>query len=251
MKLLLLTGTSLAALTLQAAAADLPSPAIAELALVEPSDWSGFYAGVNAGYARQHSNGDFDLVIAGVPYTDPLDGLDGADGFIGGVQAGFNRQIDSFVLGIETDIQAAAIGDDVEGFGNGAEISDYSASLDVNWFGTLRGRAGIAFDNTLLYATGGLAVGDIDFEVSTISDAEDRADMQSDGLEVGFALGAGIEHKFADAWSLKLEYQYIDFGDIEADAEIFDSDGIPTGDSSTAEMDLSFHTARIGLNYRF
>lgn len=245
MNKLLLAGASLIALTLQVAAADMPPAPVAEEAIVEPGDWSGFYAGLNVGYAWQASDGGIEVTIDGVPYTDPLDDLE-AEGFFGGAQAGFNHQIDSFVLGIEADIQAADISDDVEGFGNGAEIDEYSASIDLNWFGTLRGRVGVAFENTLLYATGGLAFGGVDFEFSSEDDAGNLTDISSDDIEVGFVVGGGVEHKFSESWSVKAEYQYIDFGEIEASG--FEAG---TGDPVSAELDLSLHTARIGLNYHF
>jgi outer membrane immunogenic protein len=91
-----------------------------------------------------------------------------------------------------------------------------------------------------------LAFGGVDFDFLSEDDASNITDLSSDDIETGFVVGGGVEHKFSDSWSVKLEYQYIDFGEIEVSGV-----ETPSGDPVSAEMDLSFHTARIGLNYQF
>ena len=86
----LLTGT--------AAAADLYVPTPDQAIVSASRDWTGFYIGANVGYA------DFDAAH----YGDDSD-LATLNGWQGGVQAGYNVQFDSIVLGIEADLSAAGI----------------------------------------------------------------------------------------------------------------------------------------------
>src|SRR5713101_1231828 len=88
------------------------------------------------------------------------------NGVIGGAQAGYNWQASNWLFGLEADIQGSgekgsstivcvACGD-----GPSNIISNLTHKLD--WFGTVRGRAGILVTPTvLLYGTGGLAYGDV------------------------------------------------------------------------------------------
>jgi hypothetical protein len=103
------------------------------------------------------------------------------------------------------------------------------------WFGTLRGRLGYAFGNTLLYGTGGFAYGGVK--------QQNYADVlfSNDDTRTGWTAGAGIEYKVSGNWSLKGEYQYVDFGK----EDLSGTDG-----KSMEGPETSFHTAKIGLNYR-
>ena len=77
-------------------------------------------------------------------------------GYAGGILGGWNYQIDSFVMGIEGDWA----------FGGTVATNDepgIDTDLSFNNIATLRARAGLAFDNTLLYVTGGLAAVDMEF----------------------------------------------------------------------------------------
>ena len=69
---------------------------------------------------------------------------------VGGIEGGYNWQRGSFVLGGEADIQLSGADDTISPF----EFSN-------PWFGTVRGRAGVALNNVLLYGTGGLSYGDL------------------------------------------------------------------------------------------
>ena len=89
----------------------------------------------------------------------------GDGGFTGGGQIGYNYQIGSFVIGLETDIQWADTDQDetVAFIPLGAPGTFVPGTFDNNlsdWFGTVRARAGVAFDRVLIYATGGLAYTD-------------------------------------------------------------------------------------------
>ena len=89
----------------------------------------------------------------------------GDGGFTGGGQIGYNYQIGSFVIGLETDIQWADTDQDETvaflpaGVPGTFVPGEFRSNLS-DWFGTVRARAGVAFDRVLVYATGGLAYTD-------------------------------------------------------------------------------------------
>ena len=202
MKKILLSSVALLGLASGALAADLPSrraPA-PMIAAVPVFTCTGFYVGVNAGYGW-NTNDDF--VFNGLRYDYNDDG-----GLVGGAQAGYNYQIGSFVVGLEGDIQYADFGGDND---FGILGYDYDRS---DWFGTVRARAGVAFDRALVYATGGFAFAD---------DAN------------GWTVGGGIEYAFTNNLSAKIEGLYVN---LDQDNAFFDDE-------------VEFGVVRAGLNFRF
>jgi len=197
------------------------------------TSWTGFYAGINGGYGW--SANDHQLANT----QDPFGGLSPEGGF-GGGQIGYNLQRDRFVIGIETDIQGADIRDSAR------DAAGARFKSELNWFGTVRGRLGYAFDTSLIYFTGGFAYGDVNNRA--ISPGGDV--FKNHDTETGYVLGGGWEYKINPAWSLKAEYQYINLGRNVP----FDSSGISylntaAGPVGARVEDDAFHTVRIGLNY--
>ena len=138
-----------------AAAADLPRGPAPYYYPPAPSiyNWSGFYAGLNLGY--EWSNVTSSSV-------NPA-------GIAGGGQLGYNWQTGQFVFGAETDIQASAADDTFAPW-----------KFSNPWFGTLRGRAGYAMNNILLFATAGLAYGNLKAEAFGVSAARGDAGHAED-----------------------------------------------------------------------
>ncbi len=205
-----------------AAAADLPivQPYAAAAPVVH--NWTGFYLGANVGYGW----GDADLTFGGVGSSGDY------DGFIGGLQAGYNHQFaGGIVVGLEADIQLSGV-DYSRDFG-GVVIGS-----ELNYFGTARARLGYAFDRFLPYITGGVAFGqneaDFSFLGITVSD---------DNTHFGWTIGAGLEVAVTQNVSIKGEYLYVDFED-----KTYFGNGI-LGGSFNAGADL--HIARVGVNYKF
>jgi len=142
----------------------------------------------------------------------------------------------NLVLGIETDIQGAGISDKGgDGFGD-----VYKSEL--NYFGTVRGRIGYAFENSLVYFTGGFAYGGVR-NVANFG----GPDFVKDATATGYVLGGGWEWKFSPAWSAKVEYQYIDLGKNDP----IDVSSVGAGGYSQygTVHDDAYHTIRVGLNY--
>ena len=110
--------------------------------------WEGFYVGGHIGWGKADFEGSFKTgdTDERTP-DDPRDMLVGA-------HAGYNFQMDSILFGIEVD--ASKLGWDES---SGPGIDDFTAAIDteVDWLASVRGRLGIAFEDFLLYATGGIA----------------------------------------------------------------------------------------------
>lgn len=173
MKKILLSGVALVALfaAAPASAADVPvrGPIYKAAPVAPVFNWTGFYFGGHVGYG----------------WSDSASGIS-PDGFIGGLQAGYNWQLSpNFVLGIETDI-------------TGTDMTDAAGPSHIDYLGTLRARLGYAWDRTMLYGTGGLA-----WNRTSVGGFHDT--------DTGYALGAGIEWAFAPNWSAKVEYMYYNF----------------------------------------
>jgi len=238
-------------------AADLPVySAPAEIPVTPAYDWSGAYLGINGGY----SWGDFDTRDVSATNTDPgsflfpvgtFSGPDlsnSFDGLIGGAQVGYNHQIGNIVLGIEADIQASD--QDAEDTRLGSVNGPRNhTEAELDWFSTVRGRVGYAFDNILVYGTGGLAVGraKVGTKIESIPPVPaDSASASKHETLTGFTLGAGTEIGIGNTgWSVKAEYLYVNFASERVNIDIAD------GLDGKSKIDLDMHIVRAGLNYRF
>jgi outer membrane immunogenic protein len=201
-----------------------------------PWSWDGFYLGANAGYGWGAANN--------ASLNGPVSGSIGSlepDGWFGGGQIGYNVQFNRLVIGVEGDLQAADIDDGVSrGIGGYATQADVA----VDWFSTLRARVGFTADSTLIYATGGLALADVDYTVSG-SNGVNSFSSSSSSIETGYAVGGGVEWAISPEWSMKTEYLYVDLGD-----KTLTTPGSAAGTFST-KTETEFHTVRLGLNYQF
>jgi outer membrane immunogenic protein len=166
-------------------AADLPVRAAPPpiIAAVPVFTWTGFYIGGNLGWGWRDSN-DEPVILTGPGVPGGIAGgtllFDNNNDatFTGGGQIGYNYQIGSFVIGAEADIQGIDNNNDNNavfipgpGFAGGTFVpGEFDEGAD--WWGSVRLRAGVAFDRFLVYATGGLAY------------TEDNT---------GWALGGGVE----------------------------------------------------------
>jgi outer membrane immunogenic protein len=229
--------------TAAASAADLgapaPAPVYTKAPIIAPWSWTGFYVGGNVGYSWGQQN-----------ITDPTGDTTALNpsGVIGGGQIGYNYQINSIVLGVEADIQASGQKDDgsfgIPGtpgiFAAGIPASTGTDTDKLDWFGTVRARVGFAAPGHLLpYVTGGWAYGNGTISGTTSSTTFSSSTNYTDG----WTAGGGLEWAFADHWSAKFEYLYIDFGSGPI-VPITPSLNLATGH-------LTDNIGRVGVNYRF
>jgi outer membrane immunogenic protein len=113
----------------------------------------------------------------------------------------------------------------------------------LQWLGTDRGRLGYAQDGFLIYATGGLAYGDVR---ATILNAGGVGIDSETHLREGYTVGGGIEAKIDHNWSVKLEYLYVDFGN-RAGYTAFP----PPPPLQPENVYLNSNIVRVALNYKF
>jgi outer membrane immunogenic protein len=177
--------------------------------------WTGFYAGVNAGYGW-----GYNTVTPAIPF------LTDSRGAIGGVQAGYNYDLGGFVLGAEAEFDFAGI-EYVQG------VAPLTTTFRVENLGTVRARAGVAADRFLPYIAGGIAFG------SAIIDGAGTVVRQT---HVGWTAGVGVEYAVTDNVTVRAEYAYTDLG---ARTYVF---APPVG---AAENRPTFSTVKAGINFKF
>lgn len=228
----------------------------AHAADIEGYDWTGLYLGIHGGYADADWDGDltYDPGTGPMPelWDDPGQAIDG-DGWLGGVQVGFNKQFGSFVVGLEADYSFADVGGE-ESYTMLSGDPTWTIKPQLDELGTVRARLGFALDNILFYGTGGVAYGKTkaDEKVTYTGDFV-AARASADEDHIGWTAGAGLEWGFASNFSLGAEWLYIDLG--EADYRfvgtnyVSDPDSPHTTDSFPA--DLTMNVFRAKLNYRF
>ena len=227
----LLSATAALALVASTAqAADMPSryapPPVYDAMPV--FTWTGFYAGLNAGYGWSTGTSR---------YYDPAFGYTGGSsngGFVGGGQAGYNYQMGMFVIGAEADIQYAAVGNKGSSYN-----AQYYAGNSDGYYGTIRARAGFAFDRALIFGTAGFAYGDIGGN-NAFDPAIGR--HRSNSTNTGWTLGGGVEYAVTNNIVAKVEGSYVNLDTRDNYA----LNGIQ-GD----RRDTEFGVVKAGVNYKF
>jgi outer membrane immunogenic protein len=208
-------------------AADLPARMPVKAASLPPSmayNWAGYYVGIHAGYSWGELTSANDITIDHEP----------AGGLYGG-QIGYNWQVNNWVFGFETDISGTNIrGDDATTFGP----FNINVSSKLNYMGTVRARAGIAFDRVLAYVTGGFAYGNIDGHVNVVGvvSGSDSVNLK------GWTYGGGIDYALTPSLTARVEYLYVDFNKATTTINL----GFPFSD----QFDKNINIVRGGLNYK-
>jgi outer membrane immunogenic protein len=195
--------------------------------------WEGFYVGAIAGA----SLGSATPMEFNGPWAE---GEHTMTGFAAtaGLQFGYNFRVGSAVIGPEIDINYGGL-DLSQNFDN---TLTFVNEASWNWFSTVRARAGLAVDNTLVYVTGGLAIVDAEYAFGDPTDVTPPFNfVKDDGTKLGLAAGAGVEIALDGALSVKGEYLYIGL----PDEEIADFGG------DTGSFTSSAHMLRVGLSYGF
>jgi outer membrane immunogenic protein len=194
--------------------------------------WAGCYLGGTIGAATHRTSGQNDT--EGGALAEPFSSS--KSGGIYGGYLGCNWQNRAFVYGIEGDFSG------VSGSGSsqpGVNDTDYGFATKLQWLATIRGRAGLAVDNAMVYMTGGAAFANV--KASAFSGGGFFQDEVTD-TRVGWTVGAGVEYMFTPNWIGRLEFLYADFGN---QTHTFQN----TGYSSNLSHELMI--GRVGLAYKW
>ncbi|WP_407186208.1 outer membrane protein [Bradyrhizobium centrosematis] len=172
-------------------------------------DWTGFYVGGHLGGAWTNEQWINTANTTAFGDLSPGQGFSQrGSGVFGGGQIGYNWQVNNFVLGLEGTIS---------GMGNKGTVVNtvFGAGLDdvfswrTNWMATVVGRAGVAFNNNLLYVKGGYA------GVNNRLSVSDTVGTTGSGSQTtwhnGWTVGAGWEYGITRNWIVGVEYDYAAF----------------------------------------
>jgi outer membrane immunogenic protein len=231
--------------------------------------FAGFYAGGNVGVGSNWSSHE----VANT-FTSPQDpaftsisqfSSSSTDrSFVGGGQVGYNWQCDALVWGIEADWSKASFDQSTQyavpggTFFPPGSFFPETVSHSVDWFGTIRGRIGLAYHNVMGYFTAGLAYGGVKSSAAISFTPPAGAGFSGGGFnekdtQWGWTVGGGIETVIGSNWTLRAEALYVNLGDTDHNITFFPLNGNPACCAQTisARFDDSFAVARVGLNYKF
>ena len=269
-------------------AAIVATPAIAaDMAVKAPplppapiNSWTGWYVGGNVGYGWGSAQDALAIAQPSLNPALPLSTLAASNtyrisGVTGGAQAGYNWRVQNYLLGVEADFQGS--GQKGGGASNSAFINPLflqtvataiTESVKLDWLGTVRGRLGVANDHWIVYATGGLAYGELKTSgvaqpapIPALGISNPPYSWSNESTKVGWTVGGGIDNALTANWSWKVEYLYIDLGTLRTNAtynagfSCFGGAGgcvVGAGPANIAESTrFTDNIVRAGLNYHF
>lgn len=246
---ILMASVGAIALAGSAIAADLPSRAPAPAYIPPPYSWSGLYIGGQIGYAWGQANSS---TFEGAPAAFLLDGPFNYNpqGVIGGVHLGYNLQIGQWLLGLEGDVDGTSVSRTFAAPTFVAPLAVFPGAFGAtiqtrsDLQGSIRLRAGFAWDRALLYATGGAAFAGVK---TTYSDAIGFDSISR--TRAGWTVGGGIEYAITDNWSVRGEYRYADFGHY--DDYLINSAPLGGGAAEGVHTHLTENRVQVGFSYKF
>ena len=157
---------------------------------------------------------------------------------IGGLQAGYNWQFQRLVVGIEGDVNLASANATTA---HVASFDPMVQTASLTGLATLRGRAGFALDNALIYVTAGVATGRVH---DRVTDAlAPNIIFDTSGWRTGWTAGGGVEYAVTKNWTIKAEALYVDLGNTDAPMSVDNTYRFRFKDTATV--------ARGGFNFKF
>ena len=217
-------------------------------------DWSGIYLGGVVGGAW----GTNDLTTTGLGVVGTILGVpvvqtNNSSAFIGGVEVGSRYQFGKLVVGWEGDVLWGNL-NNTSTTSNGGPLAPglltNSLSTTINWTGTGTAQVGIAHGNWLLYGKAGAAVENVNYTQNIAAvGIPVFSGTGSDKNRVGWTVGTGIEWAFWQNWSVKAEYDYLDFGNrnVAINGSVLGVLPVQFGLQDNNHV----NQFKAGLNYRF
>jgi outer membrane immunogenic protein len=220
------------------------------VAPVDEFSWTGFYAGARLGYGWHNDEIDALFLPANTFTIEPPTQDNDADGFVGGLELGYNRQIRRFVIGVETDFSGSTMsGDSVPtvNFAPSVAVGTEPIDLEIDWLGTVRARFGfVVCPRLLVYGTGGLAYVHSEQTAGIVNPATSYVNTRS-ATDLGWTAGGGAEYGVTRHWTVKVEFLHFDVGDHSMTAAA--ANGLPF--TVKYDWDTIFNTVTVGANYKF
>lgn len=244
----------------RASAADLPvatGPAPAYYPVATVYDWGGGDIGINGGYAFGQSEWGSDPLN---PSGNSSTGNFHVNGGLVGATMGVSGQWGAWVFGVEGDFDWQGLsGSSGSAFCTsiltsptpGATAAGLSCKTASNWLGTLRARAGYAWDRILVYGTAGGAGANVETALTGLP--------YQGNPEFGWTVGAGVEVALAENWTFKLEYLFVDLGNASCNhgyscgydaAAITGPPAVPAANVNDS-VKLNESIVRVGVNLKF
>lgn len=230
-------------------------------------DWSGYYAGGSLGVAKGVADTKAATAIGGASsyFTSPDDtqiasagnGSLSESGLSGGFFSGFGKQYGSTLVGVEISANSLRVDDARSRTATyiTAPTAQFTLRQEVkaDWQGTLRLRLGYAQKDWLAYVTGGAAVTRVKLN-SSFSDnfMLDASGQRSNSeTKVGWTLGVGGEYALRKNWSIRGQYLYADFGDVDTQSVVTNPSFPALSNNLRNSTELKTHTFSVGLAYHF
>jgi len=226
-----------------------PAPAPKKAQAAAEFRWSGVYIGVSGGFGDGKADTTF------VPSTGVLDPnvvQPDTQGFLYGFYGGVNHQAGIFVGGLEADFMLSHMdgAQEVNNLNyNGVNLGGgLSASQDVGWYSTVRGRAGIAVGGVHVYGTAGVALESVDHVSNATPFGGAQFPIQQQDTKLGWTIGGGVEGKFNRLVTWRVQYLYLDLGDTTATGH-----PVPSGSSLTVDHTwvATTNSFTFGVGFRF
>jgi outer membrane immunogenic protein len=227
--------------------------------------FAGFYVGGNVGAASNTTITNFNSGLTSIPTPIPFNlqqlSTSSSDGsFTGGGQVGYNWQCGAAVVGLEADFNSVRFSNGANGTFAFPPLYDTQISQSIDWFGTVRGRLGLAYQNVMVFFTAGLAYADV--KTSALfpapiccSSPPASASFSNQDLRFGWTVGGGVEFALAGNWTIKAEGLYVNLGEYAHTYAFVPNPLALPAEKDTAttltRTDDAFVVARMGLNYKF
>jgi len=226
--------------------------------------WTGFYAGAHFGYGWNKADRDVYILTTG-EYN--ASSIQNSAGTFGGLQLGYNYQIGRTVLGVEGDFSLASIKGSITTLNSADNQIAAVGDTHVKTLASIRGRLGYAFNEILVFGTGGIAFKTQDgsrTQYATASTSGAAADFSTipvfvekhSSSNVGWTVGGGAEYAFDKNWSVTSSYRYTKWRNSSNDnplalSTVFNYVAPGNSNGRVSYSTSSDQTVRMGVNYKF
>lgn len=243
--------------------------ALGTAAVAQAQTWSGWYLGGSAAYGWASSNVSTTTAFSPAGYfaTSSVPVVNAAgtgtihpNNLFGAFNAGYNWQSGQLAYGIEGDIGNMRANKTRT---NGAIYPcctttsfTVAQTVSTDYVATARLRLGYAPQpNWLAYVTGGAAFTTQKYNYTFSDTFAAASEMGSQSkASIGWVLGGGAEYALPNHWTVRGEYQHMDFGGSSGTGDALTAQtprvGFPANSFSN-QSNLKVDVLRIGFNYRF